>query len=271
MKLRNALLALLLCVPAFAQLVPPNAAGVTMGHIHLHVKDVAAQTHFWVDMMGGKPVHNEKLSMIEFPGVYLILAQADPTGPPAGSIVDHFGFVVRDMQGSVAKWQANHFKVEVGTVNPNQAYVTAPDEIRVEIFGDPKLAHPVEMNHIHFFPPKNDIRAMQEWYAKVFGATIGFRDSVARPGNRIETDDLPGVNLSIGASDTRRADTKDRAIDHIGFEVKNLEAFVKRMEEQGIKFDDKLRGTPNSSYLKLVFLTDPWGTRIELNEGLAPR
>src|SRR5579871_7006225 len=91
MKRRTLLASLLFCaIPALAQLAPPNAAGVTMGHIHLHVKDVAAQTHFWVDVMGGKPVHNEKLSMIEFPGVFLILAQADPTGPPAGSIVDHF-------------------------------------------------------------------------------------------------------------------------------------------------------------------------------------
>ncbi len=272
MKLRNTVLAVCLAiVPAFAQLAPPNAKGVTMGHIHLHVKDVAAQTHFWVDIMGGKPVHNEKLAMIEFPGVYLILAQADPTGPPAGSIVDHFGFVVRDMPGAIAKWKANNLKVEQTGTNPNQSYVWAPDEIRLEVFGDPKLAHPVEMNHIHFYPPKNDIRAMQEWYAKVFGATIGFRDSVARPGNRIETDDLPGVNLSIGGSDTRRAGTKDRAIDHIGFEVKNLDAFCKRLEAEGIKLDEKVRPSTNSSSLKVAFLTDPWGTRIELNEGLSPR
>ena len=275
MKLRTTILAslfaCLLGIPAFAQLAPPNAEGVTMGHIHLHVKDVAAQQHFWVDIMGGKPVHNGKLAMIEFPGVYLILAQADPTGPPAGSIVDHFGFVVRDMPAEIAKWEANHLKVEQTGTNPNQRYVWAPDEIRLEVFGDPKLAHPVEMNHIHFFPPKGDIRAMQEWYAKAFGATIGWRDSVARPGNRIETDDLPGVNLSIGASDTRRAPTKDRAIDHIGFEVTNLEAFAKKLQAQGIKLDDMVRGTANSSYLKLVFLTDPWGTRIELNEGLSPR
>ena len=213
MKLRTlTVLLLFLVLPALAQLAAPNAQGVTMGHMHLYVKDVAAQTHFWVDIMGGKPVHNEKLSMIEFPGVYIILTQADPTGPPAGSVVDHFGFVVRDMPGSIAKWHANGLKVEQTGNNPNQSYVTAPDDIRLEVFGDPKLPHPVEMNHIHMYPPKADIAAMQQWYAKAFGAVIGWRDSVARPGNRIETDDLPGVNLSIGASDTRRADTKGRSM-----------------------------------------------------------
>src|SRR5580704_15742549 len=135
MKLRAVVLAVLLfALPALAQLASPNAQGVTMGHVHLYVKDVAAQTHFWVDIMGGKAVHNEKLSMIAFPGVFIILTQMDPGGPPAGSIVDHFGFVVRDMPGSVAKWKANNLKVE--QANPNQGYVTAPDDIRLEVFGD---------------------------------------------------------------------------------------------------------------------------------------
>ena len=242
-----------------------------MGHMHLYVKDVAAQTHFWVDIMGGKVVHNEKLSMIEFPGVFLILTQTDPAGPPAGSIVDHFGFVVKDMPGSIAKWKANGLKVEQTGTNPNQSYVTAPDDIRLEVFGDPNLPYPVQMNHIHFFPPKADIPAMQQWYAKVFGGVIGRRDSVARPGNWIETVDLPGVNLSFGASETRRAPTKRRSIDHIGFEVTNLDAFAKKLEAQGIKLDEGPRASQNSSHLKVAFLTDPWGTRIELNEGLAPK
>jgi catechol 2,3-dioxygenase-like lactoylglutathione lyase family enzyme len=272
MKLRTLVVAVLLAaLPALAQLAPPNAQGVTMGHMHLYVKDIPAQTHFWVDIMGGKAVHNEKLSMVAFPGVFLIFTQADPDGPPAGSIVDHFGFVVKDMPGSIAKWKANNLKVEQTGTNPNQSYVTAPDGIRLEVFGDPNLPVPVQMNHIHFFPPKDDIRAMQDWYAKAFGAVIGRRDSVARPGNWIETVDLPGVDLSIGGSEIRRSPTKGRAIDHIGFEVKNLDAFAKKLEAQGITLDEKPRASQNSTRLKVAFLTDPWGTRIELTEGLAPK
>jgi len=257
-------------LPTFAQLVKPNDAGVTMGHVHLYVKSVTAQTHFWTDIMGGKAVHNEKLEMIQFPGVFLILREMDPSGPPAGSIVDHFGFVVKDLPAEIAKWNAAGLKVEQTGTNPNQRYVTAPDNIRLEVFGDPNLPTRVEMNHIHFFPPKQDIPAMQAWYAKTFGATVGKRESVARPGNWIDCDDLPGVNLSISASDNRRAPTAGRSIDHIGFEVKNLEAFAKRLEEQGTKLDEPIRASNNSKHLKVAFVTDPWGTRIELNEGLSP-
>jgi catechol 2,3-dioxygenase-like lactoylglutathione lyase family enzyme len=262
--------ATLAAVPLAAQLVPPNDAGVTMGHVHLYVKSVDAQTRFWTNMMGGKAVANEKLAMIQFPGVYLILREMEPSSPPAGSIVDHFGFVVKDLPAEIAKWKANNLLVEQTGTNPNQRYVTAPDGIRLEVFGDPNLPVPVEMNHIHFFPPKQDIPAMQAWYAKTFGGVVGKRESVARPGNYIDCDDLPGVNLSMSPSDNRRAPTAGRSIDHIGFEVKNLEAFTKKLAAQGTKLDEPIRSIPNAKNLKITFITDPWGTRIELTEGLPP-
>jgi len=49
-------LATLAALPLAAQLAPPNNAGVTMGHVHMYVKSVDAQTQFWTSMMGGKAV-----------------------------------------------------------------------------------------------------------------------------------------------------------------------------------------------------------------------
>jgi catechol 2,3-dioxygenase-like lactoylglutathione lyase family enzyme len=263
-------IALSFVVPGMAELAAPNASGVAMGHVHLVVKDINAQKHFWVDLMGGKLVKNQKLEMIEFPGVFILLRQSDASGPPAGSVVDHFGFVVKDWQGSLAKWHANGLKVEQTGTNPNQSYVTAPDGIRLEVFGDPNLTVPVQMNHVHLYPPKDDVPAMKAWYAKTFGGVPGKRESVARPGNWIETDDLPGVNLSISPSDNRRAPTVGRSIDHIGFEVKNLTEFAKKLEAMGVNLDEPVRASTSSTTAKVAYLTDPWGTRIELTEGLAP-
>jgi hypothetical protein len=83
MKLRTLLAILIIisvfcAIPALGELAAPNANGVTMGHVHLYTKDVASQTHFWVDIMGGKAVKNEKISLIEFPGVFIML---NPTAP----------------------------------------------------------------------------------------------------------------------------------------------------------------------------------------------
>jgi catechol 2,3-dioxygenase-like lactoylglutathione lyase family enzyme len=257
--------AFLAAAPVFAQLAPPNEAGVTMGHIHLNVRNVAEQQHFW-ELLGGTPVHNEKLNMIQFPSVFIILRQMEPADSATPSIVDHFGFVVKDMPGELAKWRAANLKVEQGQ-NPNQGYVTGPDGIRVEMFGDPSLPTRIQMNHIHFYPV--DIPAMQAWYAKTFGGVPGKRARVARPG-WIDCDDLPGVNLSFSQGEAGRAPTKGRLVDHIGFEVTNLAAFVKKLEAQGITLDEPIRPSQNSKRLKVVYLTDPWGTRIELTQGLAP-
>ena len=63
------------------------------------------------------------------------------------------------------------------------------------------------------------------------------------------------------------AATQGRAVDHIGFEVKNLEAFTKKLESQGIKLAVPYRQVPALG-IAIAFITDPWGTYIELTEGL---
>ena len=61
--------------------------------------------------------------------------------------------------------------------------------------------------------------------------------------------------------------TQGRALDHIGFEVKNLEAFTKKLESQGIKLTSPYRQVAALG-ISIAFITDPWGTYIELTEGL---
>jgi hypothetical protein len=49
--------------------------------------------------------------------------------------------------------------------------------------------------------------------------------------------------------------------------VKNLEAFTKQLEAQGIKLAVPYRQVPALG-ISIAFITDPWGTYIELTEGL---
>jgi catechol 2,3-dioxygenase-like lactoylglutathione lyase family enzyme len=85
----------------------------------------------------------------------------------------------------------------------------------------------------------------------------------------IETVDMPGTNLSFSPSE-RRLPTLGRAVDHISFDVEDLDAVVRTLEARGITLDGRVRQLPGTT-VQSVFLTDPWGTRIELTEGLAPR
>ena len=73
--------------------------------------------------------------------------------------------------------------------------------------------------------------------------------------------------MNFSPSQTPVAGTQGRAIDHIGFEVKNLEAFTKKLEAQGIKLTSPYRQVPALN-ISIAFITDPWGTYIELTDGL---
>jgi catechol 2,3-dioxygenase-like lactoylglutathione lyase family enzyme len=267
LALSLAVLAIWPATTAQAQLADPGTVGVAMGHVHLAVQDIEATKKFWIAVGGapaGKLGANE---VVKFPGVLILIRKAmDPTAGTVGSVVNHIGFLVPNVAETRAKWQAAGLMMEPpNPANPKQIYVHTPDDlVRIEILEDAMQTVPIKFHHVHFFVTDsggtNSVLAMQAWYAKTFGA---------KPGKRGQFDaaDLPGVNLTFAKSDTPTVATKGRELDHIGFEIKNLQAFCKKAEAAGIKFDMPYTPRPDLG-IALAFITDPWGTYIELNEGL---
>jgi len=256
-----------LASPVYAQLGEPrNDFGIALGHVHLTVKDIEAQRRFFTEALGGTPVSGAGVTLVQFPGIYVVLEEGAPSGPPAGAVVDHFGFVLKDISAARARWKAANVEYTVGEINPNQGYVLGPDGIRVEVFGDPSLPGPVGMDYIHLYVLRPDIPAIQAWYEKVFGGLVGTRKTVAR-GGVTACVYFHRFNVSFSPSDAKRAPTRGRSLDHIGFEVRNLDEFVKRVEALGVKLDAPPRSISKSN-LKAVQLTDPWGTSIEVTENL---
>ena len=51
-------------------------------------------------------------------------------------------------------------------------------------------------------------------------------------------------------------------LDHIGFDVKDHAAVVKKLEAEGIKLDEPVRKSPTGS--TITYITHPWGTRVEI-------
>jgi catechol 2,3-dioxygenase-like lactoylglutathione lyase family enzyme len=244
---------------AGAQTFPFNEAGVTNGH--LNSKDVAANEKIFVGM-GGKAFQAGGLHRVMFPGVLVTLDQApgtpSPNGPTVGSVVNHVGFVVNNVQEQVAKWKAAGVPVEPGNNGRlDQAYVNTPDGLRIEILENKSQPMPIQSDHVHLFLPEADIPKAQAWYAKVFGAKAGLR-------NNAPIDDLPGVQLRFNKAEMPQATTKGRVLDHIGFDVKDLKAFIKTLEANNTKLDRPY--TVNEAGVGLAFITDPWGTYIEINE-----
>lgn len=253
-------LGVLSAIPAAAQLAAPNASGVAIGHLHINANDVDAQSRFWT-AVGGKIVQREKITMVQFPGIYILLRKQDSTGGSVGSTINHFGFYVRDFEASVARWKAAGLNWEKAN-NPQvgQGFLTGPDSVRVEIYENKSISVPLQMHHIHLMV--TDPLEAQKWYVQNFGATAGKRA-------QYDVANVPGTEITLAKTDTPQAPTKGRSVDHMGFEVKNIDAFVAKIQAGGVKTDAAIRNSTNASGLRIVYVTDPWGTEIEITEGLA--
>jgi catechol 2,3-dioxygenase-like lactoylglutathione lyase family enzyme len=243
---------LLASLPAVAQRGVPN---VMFGHIQINSADPDKAIAFWTDIIGLSTWSRDSLKGVSTLGVLIVITGDAPSGPSAGSAIDHIGFKVPDLQPFIDKLAKTSYK----SVQPaaDQLMIDGPDGVRIELAEDSSMYAPLQFDHIHFYTAHpNDLRA---WYAKVFGARPGGED---QPKSSI----VGGAALSFTQADSA-APTAGRAIDHIAFEIRNLESFCKKLAAEGIKFDSPYQVQPQLKF-STAFLTDPSGARVELTEGL---
>ena len=245
--------------PVRAQLPAPNAAGVSAGHMHLMVRDPAAHKKIWVDVFGAQVVKSGSLELLKLPGIFLVLGQAERAEGSIGSTLDHFAFRVRDLAATSAKLKAAG--IPLTRDDDKEVVAIFPDKVKVEFYTAPTLSIPIEHFHVHFYAADTD--ALRAWYAKHFGAATPTATNANAMG-------VPGMSFSFRKTDAAQAATKGRSLDHIGFEVKDLEAFCRKLAADRVTFESPFRDVPGIG-LKTAFVIDPAGTRIELTEGLAGR
>jgi catechol 2,3-dioxygenase-like lactoylglutathione lyase family enzyme len=271
----------LAAVPAVAQTRPFNAAGVTAGHEHLAGLDPAAHNTFWT-ALGAVPAQLGANQILKVPGVFIMFqnaggrggrggaapaagaaAPAPPAapGPSEGSSVEHLAFKVKSLKDTLGKLDAAGTKPMPGAT-ATQAFVMAPNNVKVQLVEDTALATPIASNEMLMKVPSAAEAAA--WYEKWFGARI------VRQGQATVAE-IPGMNIRFAETKEPVAGTQGRAINHIGLEVKNLEALMKKMTEAGVMVNRPYAAAPATiAPLKsLGFITDPWGTYIELNEGFS--
>ena len=264
---------------ASAQLVAAKDGPIVYVHHHLNTTSLEAQKKFFVDTLGGTviKVGTNNTEIIRFPNVLIFLRLVKtPPGGTRGTTANHIGFSVPNLRSMVDKVKTSGYQMITSTeATPDRvvtddiagpppaggssvAFVLGPDDLKVEFVEAKAQPIPITLHHVHFFNPNN--MEMQSWYVKTFGAT-------SRLGGAFPAAILPGVTLNFSASPTPVVGTQGRALDHVGFEVKNLEAFTRKLEAEGIKLAVPYRTVPALG-IAIAFFTDPWGTYIELTEGL---
>ena len=267
-----------------AQLLNAEAP-VRVGHYHLNVTSVEEHRKFWVETLGGTATRVGSVEAVRFGDVFLFLRPQRPTGPTRGTTFDHIGLAVPNVPEATARVVARGYQLTVGREIPGQAapappapgtsavygrfsYLLGPDGVKVELVTNmepnaPAIAH----HHVHFTNPQ--YVEMGQWYMKALDATL-------RPG---QTDfffgaDLPGIGYMLNFFRWEMKEplvgTAGRAVDHVGFEVRNLEEFCRKLEAKGIKLAAPYRQDPALNGIATASIVDPWGTSIELTEGLRP-
>jgi catechol 2,3-dioxygenase-like lactoylglutathione lyase family enzyme len=278
---------LALARPATAQLQNTEAP-VVVGHFHMTVTSVADHRKFWVDTLGGTPAKIGNADVVRFPGIVLFFDQKKPSGPNRGTAFDHIGFAVPDVPALTTKVVAAGYALtsgrepvpgkEAAAAQGTQApygrfsYILGPDGAKVELVTSAEKAPaPIVYHHIHFI--NKQYVEMRNWYVRALNAA-------ERTGPNTFTDffagaDLPGVGYSLnffrweGDQSVTHVGTKGRATDHVGFEVRNLPAFIKELEAKGIKLTEGYKkSNKDMGGVATAMITDPWGIQIELTEGL---
>jgi catechol 2,3-dioxygenase-like lactoylglutathione lyase family enzyme len=226
-----------------------------MGPIYFNSADPDKAIAFWTDVIGASAESHDSLNGVSMLGATILFIRMAPSGPSAGSVIDHIGVTVPDLQPFIeklAKTGYKSFRPIAGAVPGNdRLMIDGPDGVRIELTEDSSNYAALEFDHIHFYTSQP--KEMQAWYAKNFAARPG-------RGDKADSSNLGQTALFWSHADAA-APTAGRAIDRLSLEIKGLEAFCKNLTDNGVKLDSP----PGKS----VFLTDPWGTRIELTEAPA--
>jgi len=270
----------------WAQLFPPNEAGVSLGAWHTIVRDIPTTTKWW-KLWGGKPMKIDGVDVMKFQGVFVFMVKGEPNAPSKGHFIDHVAFQTRD--GFALLKHLTDAGVKTDPINlatmrsprwtPESdqrtwTYTYSPDDLYVEVETKegPNWATPQEAGQkdfmagmssdmMHFyFPDLTSLRASYKFYKTYFGG-------MTLPDANINLH-IPGTKINYATDKKgKRPPNRGGALDFVGFEVINLQGFVKKLEAAGVKFDEPYSTTRHKGYASAMF-TGNGGEAVELTEGL---
>ena len=121
--------------------------------------------------------------------------------------------------------------------------------------GLPAAADAADYHHVHLAAP--DAKAAAAWFVEHMGCEDFGREGAC----------LTGTTQIIWLEREPQGGSVGSGVNHIGFSFQDLAAKMAGWQAAGLDIDnpdEPIRDVP--SLFKLAFLTDPWGTRIEVVE-----
>lgn len=248
---------------ALALTLSLSAFAADYGHIHLTTTDAAAAAQWYAKHFGGTAAgfggatgDDVKIDRAIISGIPVVMFEKNAGFEGSeGSAVDHIGFSMENIPAK-AKELVEDGATLIGEPRNfggmDLAFITDPWGTKIEIIDDPDTRG---VHHIHLHTP--DVEGTLDWYEAAFGGERAkFKDVLAalKYGQ---------VWLIAQKSNKELAPTKDRAMDHLGWNFPDLDKAAEELKAKGVNFTLDPRPYKN---IKIAFIDGPDGVRIELVE-----
>lgn len=271
--MRIDLRALCLAALLIAAAAPARPQTTMLPFDHIHLNEPAAEASQWWEknIPGGRRI-TEAPNRIMYGAVRLMFLSPRSSGGSDGSVIEHLGFSVPDLDATMRALAAIDTKVIEAVKETPGLYKTAmiesPWGTRVQLVQDPEL---LGLHHVQLRSP--DPEAMYAWLLDKFG---GERSKLKGRIDAVKYAGIPGfTTVYIVAAKGSSAPSTGRVIDHIGWRSMGTIAETKAMlEGKSVQLTSQPSplNLPNGPSINFFYVAGPDGTRIELVErpGLKP-
>lgn len=252
----RAFLLVLLLAAVLAPAASAQAFRPIIDHIHLAAPDPEKASAWYQRHFGGETMA-EATGRLLYGDTRVIFQKNDKAQPSQGSVLDHIGFSVPDLDATMKGLQAEGVKIAQQVRDApglfKLAFVEDPWGTRIEVVQD---SQKLGLHHIHLRGP--DPAATLAWFSTQFGGRTG------RLKDRIDGIEMSGV--WILAQRGEATPSQGHSIDHIGFRPVNVDASVAEFKARNIKITTEPRPLTLASgaTMRLAFAEGPDGVRIEM-------
>lgn len=248
--------------------LPAAAQGtVPYDHVHLAVADPDKAEAWYTTNLGGNVAENPGRIAFEpwatrapLPIQFIFLKVADPK-PSDGSVIDSVGFIVANLDVTVKALQMAGATVKQPAENIRglwkRATVVDPFGVTLELIETNERA-----GFHHVTLRVADPEATITWYLRAFG---GERSKLGGQLDAIKY----GSTYLIVTKGEGTMPSRGRAIDHLGFAPRSMDATAADLKAKGVTFTAEPAAKPNQFGHRTAYVEDPSGVRIELVEHAA--
>jgi len=225
-------------------------------HVHLAAPDQPKAVAWYQQYFGGQTM-TEGVDRLMFGETRVVFQKNEMPKPSAGSVLDHIGFSVADLDAAMQRFAAGGVKVTTPPRDvPNLfkiAFIEDPWGTRIEVVQDPQH---LGLHHIHLRGP--DPAATLAWYVQTFGGKTG------KLKGQIDGVQYGDVWLLAARGDA--VPSAGHSVDHIGFRPANLDTTVAGLKARNVKITSEPRALtlPSGTSMHIAFIEGIDGVRIEL-------